>query len=70
MPFKSEAQRKWMHANEPEMATKWEKHTPKGKKLPKRVKKSKSKSESIEVRLQRALIEAGVAPMLDHHTGQ
>ena len=25
MPFKSEKQRRWMHANEPEMATKWEK---------------------------------------------
>ena len=25
MPFKSEKQRKWMHANQPEMAKKWEK---------------------------------------------
>jgi len=25
MPFKSEKQRKWMHANEPEMAKDWEK---------------------------------------------
>ena len=25
MPFKSQKQRKWMHANEPEMAKKWEK---------------------------------------------
>ena len=25
MPFKSEKQRKWMHANEPNMAKKWEK---------------------------------------------
>ena len=25
MPFKSEKQRKWMHANDPEMAMKWEK---------------------------------------------
>jgi len=24
MPFKSEEQRRWMHANEPEMAKKWE----------------------------------------------
>lgn len=24
MPFKSEKQRKWMHANEPEMAKRWE----------------------------------------------
>jgi len=36
MPFESEAQRKFMHANKPEMAKEWEKHTPKGKKLPKK----------------------------------
>ena len=24
MPFKSDKQRRWMHANEPEMAKKWE----------------------------------------------
>ncbi len=34
-PFKSEAQRRWMHANHPEMAKKWERHT-KRKKLPKK----------------------------------
>jgi len=38
MPFKSQAQRKWMHANHPEMANRWEKETPKGKKLPPKVK--------------------------------
>jgi hypothetical protein len=41
MPFKSEAQRKWMYANDPKMAKRWEKHTPKGKKLPKRVSKKR-----------------------------
>ena len=25
MPFKSEKQRRWMHANDPKMAKKWEK---------------------------------------------
>ena len=25
MPFKSQKQRKWMHANKPKMAAKWEK---------------------------------------------
>jgi len=46
MPFKSEAQRRWMHANEPEMADEWEKETPKGK-LPERVKRKKTvKKES------------------------
>lgn len=40
MPFKSEAQRKWMYANHPSMAKRWEKHTSKNKKLPKKLKKS------------------------------
>lgn len=31
MPFKSQAQRRWMYANEPAMAKRWEKETPKGK---------------------------------------
>jgi hypothetical protein len=26
MPFKSEKQRRWMHANKPKMAREWEKH--------------------------------------------
>lgn len=43
MPFKSEAQRAWMHANKPKMANEWESETPKGKKLPKRVKKKSKK---------------------------
>lgn len=34
MPFKSQAQRAWMHANHPKMAKQWEKHTP-DKPLPK-----------------------------------
>lgn len=41
MPFKSQAQRKWMFANQPEMAERWAKKTPKGKRLPKKVKKNK-----------------------------
>ena len=36
MPFKSEAQRKWMYANDPEMAKRWEKKTKK-KQLPEHV---------------------------------
>jgi len=36
MPFKSEAQRRWMWKNDPEMASKWENETPPGK-LPKRL---------------------------------
>lgn len=41
MPFKSEAQRKFMYAKNPKMAKEWEEKTPKGKKLPKKVKKKK-----------------------------
>ncbi len=36
MPLKSQAQRRWMHANKPAMAKRWEKETPPGK-LPQRV---------------------------------
>lgn len=38
-PFKSTAQRRWMHATHPKMAEEWEEHTPEGKKLPERVSK-------------------------------
>lgn len=40
MPFESTAQRAWMFANKPSMAKRWAAHTPKGKKLPRHVKKS------------------------------
>ena len=40
MPLKSKSQRRWMWANDPEMARRWEDHTPKGKKLPEHVKKA------------------------------
>ena len=43
MPFKSTAQRRWMYANDPKMAKRWEAHTPKGKRLPKKVKKKKGR---------------------------
>ncbi len=43
MPFKSEAQKKWMYANDPKMAEKWQKHTPKNKPLPKKVTKKNGK---------------------------
>jgi hypothetical protein len=42
MPFKSEAQRKFMYATNPKMAAEWEKHT-KSKDLPKKVAKEKGK---------------------------
>ena len=40
MPFKSEAQRRWMYANHPRMAREWSAHTPKGKNLPEKVKQA------------------------------
>ena len=40
MPFKSEKQRKWMHANEPEMAKKWGKKKEGVKKIVKKYKKN------------------------------
>lgn len=42
MPFESEAQRKYMFAKMPEMAARWARHTPKGKKLPEHVDSEKS----------------------------
>lgn len=41
--MKSVAQRKFLHATKPEMAKEWEKVTPKGKKLPAKVKKRAKK---------------------------
>lgn len=38
MPFKSKAQRAYLFAKHPSIAKKFAKHTPKGKKLPARVK--------------------------------
>lgn len=38
MPLKSKAQRRYLHATNPTLAAKFEKETPKGKKLPEHVK--------------------------------
>jgi hypothetical protein len=37
MPFKSQAQKRYMYKNLPEIAARWEKETPKGTNLPVRV---------------------------------
>lgn len=37
MPFKSDAQRRWMYATDPAMAKRWSKETPKGEDLPDKV---------------------------------
>ena len=39
MPFKSEAQRRYLYAKHPEVAREFESVTPRGKKLPKHAKK-------------------------------
>lgn len=39
MPFKSEKQRRWMHANKPAMAKRWEKETKKKRRRKRRGKK-------------------------------
>jgi len=41
MPYKSEAQRKFMHAKHPEVAKEWDKKYPTPKKLPEHVKPKK-----------------------------
>ena len=46
MPFVSKAQRAWMYANKPKMAKKWEAHTPKSAKLPRKVKKKAVRKRS------------------------
>ena len=59
MPFKSQAQRKWMHANKPEMAKQWEDETPSGR-LPTRLNsRSKSKTK-ISQRRRRRKIRKGM----------
>ena len=44
MPFRSTAQRSYMHIHHPEIAKRWDKLTPKGAKLPMHVHKKGSKS--------------------------
>jgi len=56
MPFKSDAQRRFMYAQHPRIAARWSEHTPKGKDLPEHVKKA--------VEMAAALLPAPVAPPL------
>ncbi len=41
MPFKSRAQQKFMYAKHPAIAKRWQAETPKGRKLPAKVKTRK-----------------------------
>ena len=45
MPFKSQKQRRWMYANDPEMAEEFERKTPPGKKLPEKAPRKPKKKE-------------------------
>jgi hypothetical protein len=48
MPFKSQAQRKWMYANKPEMAKQWEDETPPGR-LPTRLNSRSTSSFKLSL---------------------
>ena len=41
MPMKSQAQRAYLWSHHPTIAARWEKHTPKGKRLPKHARRKK-----------------------------
>jgi len=45
MPFKSEAQRRYLYANEPEVAKEFQAHTPDNAKLPRHVGKRKKRTK-------------------------
>ena len=48
MPFVSQAQRKHLYANEPDVAREFEKKTPKGKKLPERAARKDAYKRAME----------------------
>lgn len=48
MPFQSQAQRRYLYANEPEVAKKFEKETPEGVKLPAKLRAMKKVAERKE----------------------
>ena len=47
MPFKSEAQRRYLYAKEPKVAQRFARETPRNAKLPERVKKKRKKSSLL-----------------------
>lgn len=54
MPFKSKKQARWMYANDPKMAERWEDETPDLKHLPNRAKK-KGKKKNFKKGLEGGL---------------
>jgi hypothetical protein len=67
MPFKSDAQRRFMYAQHPGVAKRWERHTPKGKKLPARKKEAaQDRRQAFKVGFLRRLAEEGLTPTEFH----
>ena len=50
MPFKSEAQRRYLWSQEPEVAKRFAKETPKGAKLPERVEPQKAAYKMLKAK--------------------
>jgi hypothetical protein len=46
MPFKSEAQRRWMYENKPELAKEFQRETPQNAKLPEKASGKKNKPKN------------------------
>lgn len=59
MPFRSEAERKYLWAHHPEVAREFEEHTPKGAKLPARVGKMTAVEPDEELLGKRKMAEGG-----------
>jgi hypothetical protein len=60
MPFKSEAQARYLYLHHPTIAKRWQAHTPKGADLPEHVKREKS--AAFKVGFLRRLAAAGLDP--------
>ena len=73
MPFRSQAQQRFMHAVHPDIAERWDKETDWSKKLPKKLKKKKRKiiKEGFYMRPAfYAIIEANVFKVLAKTYGE
>lgn len=51
MPFRSEAQKRYLYAKEPAIAERWQKETPEGTKLPEHVRDDKALRDAAKRRL-------------------
>ena len=59
MPFKSQAQRRFLYATNPKVAEKFSKHTPKNKKLPERVRMNNLEKRAAKKTLVARLLKGG-----------